>query len=179
MVRTRHFFLLSTCIWALTCQPSTKQMTPDTQREPPMLLGTGDRTAFQQDKAFGWFQKNYKAYKVDRESLLHLDSTINNLAFTIVMGTWCPDSRREVPRFYKILDVLGVTEDQITLINVDRSKHTPNGDEIGLDIHHVPTFIIYRDGGEIGRIVESPWRTLENDLGLILNGEPPTPRYED
>jgi len=154
-------------------------MTPDTQPEPPMLLGIGDRTAFQQNKAFGWFQKNYDAYGIHRKSLPKTNSSIKNLTFTIVMGTWCPDSRREVPRFYKILDALGVIDEQITLINVDRSKQTPNGDEIGLDIHYVPTFIVYRNGDEIGRIVESPWTTLEDDLELILKGTAPQPRYEN
>lgn len=159
----------------VNCQPAEQQVNPDTQPEPPILLGLTDRTAFQQDEALSWFQQNYDAYQINWEFLPRADSSFKTLTFTIVMGTWCPDSRREVPRFYKILDTLGIADDQIILINVDRSKRTPNGEETGLDIQNIPTFIIYWNGTEIGRIVESPEETLESDLEFILLGMPMEP----
>ena len=177
MERTWYLLLLSTCFWALSCQPTLKPMKPEPQ--PRILSGLGDRATFQQDKAFSWFKQNYKAYEVNRELLPRTGTLFDGLTFTIVMGTWCPDSRREVPCFYKILDALGITDDQVTLVNVDRSKQTPEGDEAGLDIQRVPTFIIYRNAREIGRIVESPQTTLEGDLVLILKGQAPIPRYQD
>ena len=38
-----------------------------------------------------------------------------------------------------------------------------------LDIELVPTFIFYRNGEELGRIVETPEDTLEKDLAEIVN----------
>ena len=34
----------------------------------------------------------------------------------------------------------------------------------GLDINFVPTFIFYKAGEEIGRIIEMPYETLEKDM---------------
>ena len=39
-----------------------------------------------------------------------------------------------------------------------------------MNIHRVPTFIIYKNGKEINRIVEEPVSTLEGDLKQILDG---------
>jgi hypothetical protein len=43
--------------------------------------------------------------------------------------------------------------------------------EDGFDITNVPTFIFYRNGKEINRIVESPVISLEKDMLSILAGE--------
>jgi len=37
-----------------------------------------------------------------------------------------------------------------------------------LDIKRVPTFIIYENGEEIGRIIETPKKSLEKDLEKIV-----------
>jgi hypothetical protein len=42
------------------------------------------------------------------------------------------------------------------------------GDVDSLDIELVPTFIFYRKGMEIGRIVETPLQTMEEDIYRIL-----------
>jgi len=84
------------------------------------------------------------------------------------MGTWCSDSRREVPNFYKILDKLNYPDNKITLINVDRKKNGIEIDVSKLNIELVPTFIVYRNNTEIGRIIETPNESLERDLLKIL-----------
>ena len=90
------------------------------------------------------------------------------ITMTIVMGTWCSDSRREVPRFYKILDLIEFPSNSIDLISVNREKTVPDGDISELEILFVPTFIFYREETEIGRIIEIPEKTLEKDfLGII------------
>ena len=40
----------------------------------------------------------------------------------------------------------------------------------GLNIEKVPTFIFYKNGIEIGRIIESPEKSIEKDFLKILNG---------
>jgi len=82
----------------------------------------------------------------------------------VVFGTWCSDSRREIPRFYKIIDNIGVNESDIKLVAVDRKK-TAKGDLLGtIVIEKVPTFFFYENGKEIGRIIEVPTLTLEEDI---------------
>ena len=86
------------------------------------------------------------------------------------MGTWCSDSRREVPRIIKILDQLDFDENNLQLINLDRKKQSPNSEEKDKTIKFVPTFILSKNEIEIGRIIEFPIVTLESDILNILLG---------
>ena len=85
------------------------------------------------------------------------------------MGTWCPDSRREVPRFMKILNIWQFPATKLTFIGVDNAKLSPVGEYNSLDIQRVPTFIIYKNNIEAGRIIENPTTSLEQDIVNILN----------
>ena len=84
------------------------------------------------------------------------------------MGTWCPDSRREVPRFMRILDVWKFHLTKVTFIGVDNAKLSPVGEYEKLKIQRVPTFIIYKNNIEAGRIIENPVTSLEQDMVNIL-----------
>ena len=94
------------------------------------------------------------------------------------MGTWCGDSKREVPRFYKILDETNFDQDDFELITVNRRKKTPDNLQEGYNIIRVPTFIFYKDGEEVGRYVEYPRETLEKDILKIVTGEPYKHSYD-
>jgi thiol-disulfide isomerase/thioredoxin len=137
----------------------------------PMLLGLCTREAFKDTSFSWWFDSEYKMYEVDSTSLAKISAKIKNTDITIVMGTWCSDSRTLVPEFYKILDYLNYPSDKVKLINIDRDKKGRDDEIAGLNIHLVPTFIFYHNGKEVGRIVESPAETLEKDLEIILNKE--------
>ena len=86
------------------------------------------------------------------------------------MGTWCGDSRRETPRFYKILEAAGFNFKNLEFATVNRSKKTPNNLQEGLNIIKVPTFIFYKKGKEIGRYVEYARESLEKDMLKIVSG---------
>jgi thiol-disulfide isomerase/thioredoxin len=137
----------------------------------PMLLGLCTREAFNDTSFSWWFDSEYKMYEVDSTSLAKISDKIKNTDITIVMGTWCSDSRTLVPEFYKILDYLKYPSDKVKLINIDRDKKGRDDEIAGLNIRLVPTFIFYHNGKEVGRIVESPAETLEKDLEIILNKE--------
>jgi len=82
----------------------------------------------------------------------------------VIMGTWCSDSLREVPKFLRIVDDLksqfGV-ELPATFVAVDRAKQKP------VQVPRVATFIYYRGDRELGRIVERPTGLFEDDLLAI------------
>jgi thiol-disulfide isomerase/thioredoxin len=87
----------------------------------------------------------------------------------VVFGSWCDDSLQHVPRFIKIAQEVGTERLPESYLGVDRSKKDPEGRVAGLKIEKVPTFIVYRKDAEIGRIVETPKATLEEDLAEILS----------
>ena len=132
-----------------------------------MLVGQVTRADFQQEPYKQWFEEGYNSYVVDTATL---DSIGNkDFTMTIVFGTWCPDSRREVPRMYKILDYLNVPDSNLTVICVDRDKKAGDIDISSLNIERIPTFIVYVNGEEKGRIVEKPQMSLEIDLKNIVD----------
>lgn len=84
------------------------------------------------------------------------------------MGTWCSDSQREVPHFFKVMDQAGYDYNNFTLITMSREKTTPENFEEGLNITNVPTIIFYENEKERNRIVEYTIETLEKDMLNIL-----------
>jgi thiol-disulfide isomerase/thioredoxin len=119
-----------------------------------------------------WFLKGYEEYQFNTDAVNNLtEAGWDNLSVKIVMGTWCPDSRREVPRFMRIMDTWKFPADKITFIGVDDAKLSPVGEYVNLDIQRVPTFIFYRNNIEVGRIIENPVTSLEQDIVNILTKE--------
>jgi thiol-disulfide isomerase/thioredoxin len=116
-----------------------------------------------------WYVKGFDEYQIDSDALNKLsDINKDGLSIKIVMGTWCSDSRREVPRFMRIIDTWNFPTTMITFIGVDNEKQSPVGEYLNLDIQRVPTFIIFRNNIEVGRIIENPVTSLEQDLVNIL-----------
>jgi thiol-disulfide isomerase/thioredoxin len=118
-----------------------------------------------------WYQTGYDDYQPSTEALNNLmDISQENISIKIVMGIWCPDSRREVPKYLKVLDAWKFPPDKVTFIGVDDAKQSPVGEYTNLDIMRVPTFIIYKNNIEAGRIIENPVTSLEQDMVNILTG---------
>lgn len=115
------------------------------------------------------YDVEYFRYESDQSVIEQLRLLLAGLEVKIVLGTWCGDSLREVPRFLKVLDLLKIPENDITIIAVDQSKSIPEEAINQLQIDRVPTFIIYKDGVEAGRIVETPIETFDKDLLYLLN----------
>lgn len=155
------------------------QEAGEKQAEAKMLVGTVERGELNKEPYKTWFTEEYEAYKLNTEVLEPLTKLIADYEIEIFMSTWCRDSRREVPRFYKILDYLKYPTDKVTLVALDRAKTSPGHEEKGMNIHHVPTFILFLDQVEFGRIIESPVKTLEQDLAAILLGEVYLPNYHE
>ena len=145
-----------------------------------MLVGEFERKALEDVDFKKWYQEEYDTYEVEKPKLAGLKN-LQNYTIEVFIGTWCPDSRRELPRLYKILDDIKFPENKLTTFAVDRQKKSINGEEVGKNITHVPTIIVYdKNKKEVGRIVESPVSGyLEEDLAQIVNGTPLKPNYSN
>jgi thiol-disulfide isomerase/thioredoxin len=133
------------------------------------LLGYINQFQFRGMPHAEWFIKGYESYNPDVQVIEKLKAIpAGDLSIKIVLGTWCPDSRREVPRFMKILDMWGFPQESVTIIGVDISKNAPVGGYADLGIERVPTFIIMKNKVETGRIIENPVTSLEQDMLNIL-----------
>ncbi|HAM11175.1 MAG: hypothetical protein A2X05_06675 [Bacteroidetes bacterium GWE2_41_25] len=133
------------------------------------LLGYFNREQMSREPHSGWFIKGYDEYRFSSDAVNRLvEIPHDGLSIKVVLGTWCPDSRREVPRFMRILDLWKFPMEKLTLIGVDDAKLSPVGEYEKLDIQRVPTFIIYKNNIEAGRIIENPATSLEQDMVNIL-----------
>jgi len=118
-----------------------------------------------------WYVKGIDDYQIKTEALNKLlEINKDDLLIKIIMGVWCPDSRREVPRFMRVMDAWHFPVEKLIFIGVDDAKQSPVGEFTSLDIQRVPTFILYKNNIEAGRIIENPKTSLEQDLVDILAG---------
>ena len=79
-------------------------ITIDEKTDKPMLIGYTTLEAFNDTSFSWWWNSAYNMYEVDSVDVEELKVNLEDVDIRIVMGTWCSDSRTEVPHFYKILD---------------------------------------------------------------------------
>jgi thiol-disulfide isomerase/thioredoxin len=158
----------------ITKEVTVKDVVPpatDFSDQTTWILGYFNIGQLTTDPYASWYIKGFDEYIPFTDAINKLlEINKNGISIKIVMGTWCPDSRREVPRFMRVLDIWQFPLDKVTLIGVDDAKRSPVGEYVSLDIQRVPTFIIYKNNIETGRIIENPTTSLEQDMVNILTG---------
>ncbi|MGC4035345.1 MAG: hypothetical protein QM764_05235 [Chitinophagaceae bacterium] len=167
------------CIAILFSLPGISQTSAD---KPQILYGEVSKTNLTVAPFDKLFNSGYSEYSPDKALIDSFNTEKwKDVSIEVFFGSWCGDSKREVPRFLKIMAELNVPDNKIKLIAVGGSdslyKQSPSHEENGKGIFRVPTFIIYKKGREINRINEFPVFSLERDLLTILNGKTYSPNY--
>ena len=139
---------------------------------PPPLLGHLSRA---QLKAYESWQPLFAAapYVPDPAAIATVKSGAQGVTVLLIMATWCPDSKRELPRYFAIADAAGVADATLTMVGVDRTKKDGEGLTEKWGITRVPTFVFFRNGQEVGRVIERvpAGTTLEAEIAKILGGK--------
>ena len=143
-----------------------------------ILVGTASLDSLLTEPFDDWFEQFYREAQPDPATVQAIAPLLEEVQIHAFIGTWCEDSQREVPKFVKILEGAGYPVDQVRLITMTREKSTPQKYEEGLHVTNVPTFIFYKDGKELNRIVEFPIESLESDMLKILRGQPYKHAYD-
>lgn len=156
--------------------------TVTTQGGNTILLGKTNKKAFKKEPFKKWFSKNYDNYLQNNNIINLLKNDLKDYTIKVFYGTWCGDSRKELPRFYKVIDQANYNKNKIEFIAVhnikEQYKQAPNREEKGLNIHRVPAFIFYKNGKEVNRIVEHPKETFERDILKIISNKKYIPNYK-
>ncbi|MEO0321853.1 MAG: thioredoxin family protein [Myxococcota bacterium] len=118
----------------------------------------------------GWAEE-HDAADIDLDAAQALREVPPGATVDVFLGTWCSDSRREVPRLLRALSHQGTVPFRVRYVGVDRALDEPAALLAGERIRFVPTFIVRRDGAEVGRVVESAPRGIEVELHALLSGE--------
>ena len=180
-MKTLAFTLLISA--ALSCGNSNDKSNPEIQEstseavavnetaedQETMLTGVITPDELQQEPYSNWFTPAYEAYNPSTEELQVIKENIDDFDIKVLMGTWCGDSRREVPKLIKLLEEVNYDMDKLEIVAVDRSKTIPEGVEISADFEMVPTIIFYKDGEEVNRFVEYSIGSFEEDIARIVS----------
>lgn len=182
----KRIALLLSTILLFSCNSSKNNQTKNedinktvTIDETLMLLGEINRQGLKMDAFKDWYDSGYDEYEPDAETIQKLKPLIKDVDIVIFMGTWCEDSHEHLPDFFKVLDELNYDEAKIKMIAVDEEKVSPEKEIEDYNIIQVPTFIFYKNGEEINRMVEYPIWGLEQDMLRILSGENYKNPYSD
>ncbi|KAH0577372.1 Thioredoxin domain-containing protein [Spironucleus salmonicida] len=89
-----------------------------------------------------------------------------DLSITVVHADWCGDCTYTLPLLKKIVAALPAVK--IVDVVVDRQKNDPQGIAKRLGVTNIPTLVVFKGAQEVGRIVESPKATIEEDIVAML-----------
>jgi thiol-disulfide isomerase/thioredoxin len=134
-----------------------------------ILKGYITRQVLESDTAFKWFAENMKYGTADANAVEAFRTNANGFNMVVFGGTWCHDTQNLLPIFYRLVQKSGFPESNIKLIAVDRAKTGPDNLHQTYHITNVPTFIVLKNGKEVGRVVEyGKDGQIDKELGQIV-----------
>lgn len=173
----KHILLTFISFFALNLQAQNTSSTAEIDANGN-LIGYITKENLQQNFD-DWFTPRYTDYNAEEDAVSSLQSLLNNITIKVFMGTWCDDSHEQVPVFFKILNDAKFDTKNVTMVGLDENRQTLDNLQDGFNIARVPTFIFYKNNQEIGRIVEYPNESIEQDMVTILRGKPYKPPYQN
>lgn len=115
------------------------------------------------------WEQIYTEYSCDSGIIEVLRSKTDKVtSIDVYFAFWCGDSENNVPPFMKVLDEIDFPGIEVNYFIADRKKPGEKFYFEKLNVERVPTFIFFKEGKEIGRIIENPKKTLEEDLLEIV-----------
>ena len=158
------FFIL--LILFLTGCGTTEKVHTAQYNGKDILVGKGHRSDLEKKYYNEWFDANYRDYRPDAKIINQLKPVVNAYKIVILMGTWCPDSREQVPVLFKVLDEAGYRKTPDIFFTPRKYKYYKPAKNY--KIIRVPTIIVYKDDKEKARIIEYPMKSIEVDLLKIM-----------
>ena len=108
------------------------------------------------------------AYQPDPAALDELRGLTREVRIEVYFGSWCSDSAVHVPALFKVLEMADTPLLQASCFGVPEVKEKRAPYFQGREIARLPTFLVLVDGREVGRIVETPEKSVEADLVRFL-----------
>ena len=150
------FFFVPLVLLAADAMAQTPyERLKDTQ-QPGVVIIKGMLTKYllSNDPSFSWYAPAHDGFKADSTLVDKMAAGAGKVQLFVFGGTWCDDSQYILPRFFKMQELSGLPDSTISFFGVNRNKKTLGGIAEALQVTHVPTFIVFRNGKESGRVVE-------------------------
>jgi len=155
----------------LNAQAQYEITTAKKHSQQKILRGVINKYLIANDTAFSWYAANQNYFNPDTSTLNTFEKLKGGkIQFVLFGGTWCEDTQFILPKFFKLLEMTGVSDDQVTFFGVNEEKRSLGHISEALGITNVPTIIVMKDSKELGRVVEygksGKW---DKDLAEIIN----------
>ncbi|WP_169307052.1 thioredoxin family protein [Ferrimonas sediminicola] len=113
--------------------------------------------------------REYLAYQVDQQAMAPLKAVSEPVEILAVLGTWEATSQKQVPRMMKILKLADNVNISAQYLGVDKKGSAGDPKLLeGVQVLALPTFIVRKQGREIGRIEGAPEQGLEQALVELI-----------
>ncbi len=169
-------FAFSFCFFlSLGCYAQTKtyEISTDKENGAKVLKGLLTRADIDTDTSFKWFQQNYQLGQANEQAVQAFQKNGTKFQIVVFFGTWCEDSQNLLPVFFRLADKSDYPATNVTLIGIERGKMALNNLRTAFNITNSPTFIVMKDGKEIGRVVEyGKYGHIDKELGEIVSSIP-------
>ncbi|MBX3044931.1 MAG: hypothetical protein KIT33_09730 [Candidatus Kapabacteria bacterium] len=118
----------------------------------------------------GWNIVAAESYQTDKIQIDRIKELVNtgDISFVIIAGSWCGDTKSELPKLIKIFDECNIDSVQYRIIGVGRDKKITDTDIDNIEIKLVPTLLIYKELELVGKIEEFPEYSWEQDIVIVL-----------
>jgi hypothetical protein len=164
------FLVSGACGDAMIRRPAGSSVITAPAAEEPVLLGPVTKEEI--EEAMPEWSFALVEAEPDLSAATDLGAVPPGAEVTVFFGSWCSDSRRELTRLWRALDMIADDRTfELRYVGVDRDKRGPSEWVAGQDILFVPTLIVEREGREVGRIIEESPRGIEKDLLALLEGD--------
>ena len=122
-------------------------------------------------ESFPEWREVMASYTPQEEAIEKLKFINFTVKIEIILGTWCPDSKEHVSAYFKIIEFVQNPFIVSSYIGIPKNKEEREPYIQGKNIQRVPTFIVSLDDEEIGRIIEHPEKSVEEDLVEIIESK--------
>lgn len=109
-----------------------------------------------------------KRYQPNKELIEQLNQVKDTILVDVYFGTWCHDSKREIPAFMKLMQEISNPNINARYTALEYRRNGPVDIIEQNNIKRTPTFIVYKNDEEIGRIIEKVKDSAEDDLLKII-----------
>lgn len=166
MKKIVFFALALFSVSVLLAQPSAEVSRDNSGNK--IIKGLMSKKDLAGDTAFAWYAQNFKTF-TPNTAVVNQYANKQGISLLVFGGTWCDDTKQLLPKFFATTEAAKFPENNITLVGVDRDKKTLFNLSEVFAVTNVPTFIVLKDGKEVGRVVEyGKTGTPEKEVAEII-----------
>ncbi len=167
--------ILMSCITILSIvNASAQTYIKYTNNNKQQLLGEVNVDILKEEGDGFWQDSIYQGYTDDRvEMLKRFSPQFKDITVNVYFGTWCGDSKREIPKFVKLMDLVEFPKENLHFFALDNREgkykqglHNYTEDD---RIFRVPTFVFKHGNSELDRIIEYPSGSFGLDIIKVLS----------